>query len=54
VKNEWGKKERSRAEDCSREKKKKKKGNDISAVFSLSKLLGCDIIHTAFTRMQPI
>lgn len=33
---------------------KKKKGNDISAVFSLSKLLGCDIIHTAFTRMQPI
>lgn len=34
--------------------KKKKKGNDISAVFSLSKLLGCDIIHTAFTRMQPI
>ena len=35
-------------------KKKKKKGNDISAVFSLSKLLGCDIIHTAFSRMQPI
>lgn len=53
MKNEWGKKERSRGEDCSREKKKKK-GNDISAVFSLSKLLGCDIIHTAFTRMQPI
>lgn len=24
MKNEWGKKERSRAEDCSREKKKKK------------------------------
>lgn len=25
MKNEWGKKERSRGEDCSREKKKKKK-----------------------------